>query len=109
MSAWDDIDEALGYDADHTDETQYCVHGTWIGSWWGPDYLCQWCEDGISVDEMHAIFARQAAYEAEQAELRHERLIAQLAGEDFGPTTRALLIDWVVNSYHPANARLVTS
>lgn len=43
-------DEVLGYDADHGDERQYCQHGTWIGSWWGPDYLCGACESGISGD-----------------------------------------------------------
>jgi len=44
--AWDSYDEALGYDADHTDDRQYCRHGTFIGSWWGPDYMCGWCESG---------------------------------------------------------------
>ncbi len=46
-----DQDELLGYDADHEDPSQYCIHGTWIGSWWGPDYICQWCEDGYSAEE----------------------------------------------------------
>lgn len=55
MSAWADYDEQLGYDADHDDSSQYCQHGNFRGSWWGPDYLCQWCEDGISVEEMHRI------------------------------------------------------
>ena len=41
-----DIDEALGYDADHDDPRQFCRHGTFIGSWWGPDYMCGWCESG---------------------------------------------------------------
>ena len=50
----------LDYDGDTNDESQYCPHGTFIGSWWGPDYLCQWCEDGISVEEMRAILKRSA-------------------------------------------------
>jgi hypothetical protein len=41
-------DEILGYDADHSDARQYCKHGTWIGSWWGPDYMCGACEDGTT-------------------------------------------------------------
>ena len=45
-----DYDEELGYDADHNDESQYCAHGTFIGSWWGPDYLCSWCELGEEPD-----------------------------------------------------------
>lgn len=55
-----ETDEILGYDADHDDPSQYCRHGTWIGSWWGPDYLCGWCEDGISVEEMNRILDAQA-------------------------------------------------
>lgn len=41
-----ELDEQLGYDADHSDSSQYCRHGTFIGSWWGPDYLCFYCETG---------------------------------------------------------------
>lgn len=41
-----ETNDALGYDADVTDASQYCKHGTFIGSWWGPDYLCVWCETG---------------------------------------------------------------
>lgn len=40
------LDDLLGYDADHTDPSQYCRHGTVIGSWWGPDYACGYCESG---------------------------------------------------------------
>ena len=46
----EDEDERLGYDADHSDPRQYCRHGTWIGSWWGPDYLCPHCEAGEPED-----------------------------------------------------------
>jgi len=38
--------DRLGYDADVSDPRQYCRHGTFIGSWWGPDYLCSMCESG---------------------------------------------------------------
>lgn len=34
------------YDEDHDDPRQRCKHGTFIGSWWGPDYLCGQCESG---------------------------------------------------------------
>lgn len=34
------------YDEDYSDPRQYCAHGTFIGSWWGPDYMCYWCETG---------------------------------------------------------------
>lgn len=52
----DFIDEQYGdqWDWDTTDDSQYCAHGTFIGSWWGPDVLCGACEggsDGYSTDE----------------------------------------------------------
>lgn len=34
------------YDEDLNDSNQRCKHGTFIGSWWGPDYLCGLCEMG---------------------------------------------------------------
>lgn len=43
-------------DADYTNDgrwnwgpnnpEQHCKHSTFIGSWWGPDILCHWCESG---------------------------------------------------------------
>ena len=36
----------LPYDGDLNDSSQRCKHGTFIGSWWGPDYLCGACEMG---------------------------------------------------------------
>lgn len=61
-----DPDEDLGYDADHDDERQFCEHGTFIGSWWGPDYLCQWCEDGTSVTEMRSMILARRQREADE-------------------------------------------
>lgn len=43
------INDSLGYDADVSDPSQYCKHGTFIGSNWGPDYQCGACNDGIGV------------------------------------------------------------
>lgn len=42
----------LEYDGDLQDENQRCEHGKFIGSWWGPDILCGYCESGISTEEM---------------------------------------------------------
>jgi hypothetical protein len=51
MNNSDDYDEMLGYDADHSDLKQFCRHGTFIGSWWGPDYMCYWCEMGEEPED----------------------------------------------------------
>lgn len=32
------------WDWDREDPNQYCRHGSFIGSWWGPDILCMNCE-----------------------------------------------------------------
>lgn len=45
----DEINELLGYDADISDPSQRCKHGTFIGSSWGPDYLCHQCEMGYNT------------------------------------------------------------
>jgi len=43
-----DDDYELGdeFDWDRSDSRQYCKHGAFIGSWWGPDILCGACEMG---------------------------------------------------------------
>ena len=51
LSPVDEINEHLGYDADIADPSQYCRHGTFIGSWWGPDHMCGMCEDGSDYCE----------------------------------------------------------
>lgn len=51
-----------GYDPAYDDPDNhqfYCQHGTYIGSPYGPDYMCMWCEDGISAKKMHAIVAKR--------------------------------------------------
>jgi len=42
----DDYEIGDEYDWDRNDRSQYCEHGTFIGSWWGPDILCGKCEMG---------------------------------------------------------------
>jgi hypothetical protein len=37
---------------DHDDV--HCKHGTFVGGWAGPDYMCGYCEDGISDEEWEA-------------------------------------------------------
>ncbi len=42
----DDYEIGDEYDWDRSDRSQYCKHGKFIGSWWGPDILCGYCEAG---------------------------------------------------------------
>lgn len=40
----DDYEEGDRWDWDRNNNSQYCKHGTFIGSWWGPDIMCFECE-----------------------------------------------------------------
>jgi hypothetical protein len=66
------------HDEDYDDPRQRCQHGTFIGSWWGPDYLCGRCEDGVSVHEMHRILAEQRAWRW-QARAVYDAMVAVLS------------------------------
>lgn len=55
----DDYREGDQYDWDQSDENQYCPHGQFIGSWWGPDILCRFCEDGVTKTEFEEIMAAE--------------------------------------------------
>jgi len=58
----EDYDENDRWDWDHSDSRQYCEHGTFIGSWWGPDILCWACESGMTVNEYDGYMTRQALH-----------------------------------------------
>lgn len=53
----------------------YCKHGTYIGSWWGPDYLCGYCEDGDPMWIYRAAI-RCALDEIEEQERPRRRIAA---------------------------------
>lgn len=53
----DDRDDT--YDPEFRQESDYCIHGTYIGPPSGADFLCGYCEDGISLAEFRAIGRRQ--------------------------------------------------
>lgn len=46
----DDYQYGDEWDWDKNDPRQYCKHGTFIGSWWGPDLMCWKCEIGDDSD-----------------------------------------------------------
>lgn len=56
------------FDWDQGDASQHCKHGTFIGSWAGPDLLCGWCEDGIDMAEF-LVIQREAAIRARKVVL----------------------------------------
>jgi hypothetical protein len=80
----------LEHDGDRQDASQYCEHGKYVGSWWGPDILCGYCEDGISaLDLMKG--------ELEYAEKRLQDFSRLVIGDNVGgPSLNRSLggIDW---------------
>jgi hypothetical protein len=80
----------LEYDGDRQDASQYCEHGKFIGSWWGPDILCGYCESGISVEDL-------LMGELEQAEKKLRDFTKLVIGDgSSGPNLNRSLggIDW---------------
>jgi hypothetical protein len=77
----------------------YCEHGNYIGSPYGADILCGWCEDGISVAEMHRIQRanRKRRIVREMSELRqfYEIAIGSLEAVPYNAKTATGLTRWV--------------
>lgn len=60
----------------------FCKHGTFIGDPYGPDYLCGWCEDGVSDADFEA-------WTTEQRRTERVREICRKRWEKVAPTLRA--------------------
>lgn len=99
-----DLDEELGYDADHDDPRQYCEHGTFIGSWWGPDYLCHWCEAGVSAEEAREAQRAQLIRQLERKIEAGERMCEFFRVEhwDRPGMMIAKVVPYVMTYYGPA-------
>lgn len=68
------ITDPLFDESDTLDDRNYCKHGTFIGNPYGADYMCGWCEDGVSVDEYRAAMRYQAAARLRARPLLHVAL-----------------------------------
>lgn len=44
-----------GYEGSEGYDPHYCKHGNYVGTWWGPDYMCGPCEDGAE-DYAYALY-----------------------------------------------------
>ncbi len=70
-----DVDYQPGdeFDWDQSDDSQHCKHGTFIGSWWGPDLMCWFCEEGVS-DQEYAEYRQHQAEQRQRTSNYHEAL-----------------------------------
>jgi len=58
----------LDYDDTH------CEHGTFVGGWAGPDYMCHWCEQGISAAELDEMRREHEKLAKRWAKVRNRQL-----------------------------------
>jgi hypothetical protein len=75
MTTDDDYQAGDEFDWDRDAPEQYCHHGTFIGSWWGPDVLCGFCEDGVT-DEEYAMILETRRLQAVRDRARGELIDA---------------------------------
>lgn len=75
MADMDDRDDSS--DPEFRDPDGYCPHGTYVGGC-GIDWMCQWCEDGISVAEMHRIYTARKTREIRNNAADAERILNDL-------------------------------
>lgn len=59
------------------DRWDHCKHGTYVGDWAGPDYMCGYCEDGTS-DYHFALWAAMNEQARHVAEIRENVVHAAL-------------------------------
>lgn len=104
----DDYEYGDEWDWDRNDSSQHCRHGTFIGSWWGPDILCGACEDGLSVEADRYCKLRTAVRRAEDHPLMWtaRTIDTGLGGIPFNANTATLLTAAVLNHYDEYAAQL---
>lgn len=72
----DDRDDT--YDPEFRLESDYCIHGTYIGPPSGADILCGYCEDGIGLAEYREIGRRQRLARIRERASRSEMALSVL-------------------------------
>lgn len=80
---YDDIMEDLANDRDDSNDPEfrdpdgYCEHGVYVGGC-GIDWMCQWCEDGISPAQAKRIVAAEKLAGIRERATRAARLLNAL-------------------------------
>jgi hypothetical protein len=72
------------YDGDH------CEHGVYVGGC-GIDWVCQWCEDGVSAAEVKRIYAARQLREVRERADRAALMLAKLLEAGMGGVDAAYL------------------
>jgi hypothetical protein len=92
----DDRDDSN--DPEFRDLDGYCEHGTYVGGC-GTDWMCHWCEDGISAAEAKRIVTAQWTRQVRETAMRAERLIGNLLRLGMSGTDAASLVQDAPSNY----------
>jgi hypothetical protein len=92
----------LEVEPDFSDST-HCRHGSFVGDWAGPDYLCGACEDGLSAfgptDSEIELDARVDARARELVgESVHESLVGLLSDYSYSTVFAGAIVDAVLGA-----------
>lgn len=77
----DDRDDSN--DPEFRDPNGYCPHGTYVGGC-GIDWMCQWCEDGISLAEAKRIVSAEKTRAVRERADRAARALSLLLTHGMG-------------------------
>lgn len=83
MEMMDDRDDSN--DPEFRDYDGYCEHGVYVGGC-GIDWMCQWCEDGISLADAKQIRASERRRVRREAARRRLTLRMKLAELGYLPS-----------------------
>ena len=75
---------------DFATSRDYCHHGSYVGCWAGPDFMCGYCEDGISDADYDAMVERRLVVDRRVYALRHQ-LARRLEQVNADPTNERLV------------------
>ena len=84
----DDRDDSN--DPQYREPDGYCEHGKYVGGC-GVDWMCRWCEDGISRAEWLALGRAERLASVREQASRAERLLAYLLANGMGGIIAARL------------------
>lgn len=81
---------------DYATSSDYCIHGTYLGSWAGPDYMCGACESGADIGVTYLTYDVRLRVLNEDRSLRYEgsKMGSYWHVEDARDKVRELVDEW---------------
>jgi hypothetical protein len=86
---------------DYATDEHYCQHGNYTGSWAGPDYMCGWCEAGISAAEAAEIELDRRIRNDRRTLEQYDRLVASFDGRPYDARIADVLVRMALEPGNP--------